>query len=220
MPEVKPIKDFYKVLEIAPKATEGEIKKAYRKLAFKYHPDTNPTDQYAQEYFRQIQEAYNILSNPTLRIKYDEERWLAGMSNRASEKDAVTPEWVLQEAIKLRSHMYTVDTYRMSHSALNDYIFLLLSNDHMAILKKGEDQSVKEGIISEILKATKGLKYLYMKNVALRLQELAQSNEEQLAMIHNNIRQRERAAKWQKAMPFIVLLIVSALCIAMYFWGG
>jgi curved DNA-binding protein len=63
--------DYYKVLEINKSATEAEIKKAYRKLARKYHPDLNPNDKEAEQKFKEINEANEVLSNPENRKKYD-----------------------------------------------------------------------------------------------------------------------------------------------------
>lgn len=63
--------DYYKVLGIDKKATEKEIKKAYRKLARKYHPDLNPDDKVAEKKFKEINEANEVLSHPENRKKYD-----------------------------------------------------------------------------------------------------------------------------------------------------
>lgn len=72
-----PFIDYYNVLGVAPNATESEIRKAYRKLARKYHPDVNKDDPHAQERFQAINEANEVLSNPEKRKKYDEygENW-------------------------------------------------------------------------------------------------------------------------------------------------
>jgi curved DNA-binding protein len=69
--------DYYKVLGIDKKASQDEIKKAYRKLARKYHPDLNPDDKEANKLFQQINEANEALSDPEKRKKYDEygENW-------------------------------------------------------------------------------------------------------------------------------------------------
>lgn len=64
--------DYYKILEINKNATEADIKKAYRKLARKLHPDLNPNDKEAQGKFQQINEANEVLSDPEKRKKYDQ----------------------------------------------------------------------------------------------------------------------------------------------------
>ena len=64
--------DYYKVLGIDKKASPSEVKKAFRKLARKYHPDLNPSDRDAELKFKQINEAHEVLSDPEKRKKYDE----------------------------------------------------------------------------------------------------------------------------------------------------
>ncbi len=63
--------DYYKILELVKSASQSDIKKAYRKLARKYHPDLNPNDKNAQARFQQINEANEVLSDPEKRKKYD-----------------------------------------------------------------------------------------------------------------------------------------------------
>ncbi len=65
-------KDYYKILGVPKNATEKDIKAAYRKLARKLHPDVNPNDKNAQEKFKDVNEAYEVLSDADKRKKYDE----------------------------------------------------------------------------------------------------------------------------------------------------
>src|ERR1700712_4010406 len=72
--------DYYKVLGLDKKATTEDIKKAYRKLARKYHPDLNPNNKDANKTFQEINEANEVLSDPEKRKKYDQygENWKHG----------------------------------------------------------------------------------------------------------------------------------------------
>lgn len=65
-------RDYYEVLEVAKNATADEIKKAYRKKAIQYHPDKNPGDKEAEEKFKEAAEAYEVLSDPQKRARYDQ----------------------------------------------------------------------------------------------------------------------------------------------------
>src|ERR1700752_2054474 len=73
-------RDYYDVLGLARTATDDEIKKAYRTLARKYHPDINPGDKTAEEKFKELNEAYEVLSDPEKRQRYDRlgANWKAG----------------------------------------------------------------------------------------------------------------------------------------------
>ena len=64
--------DYYEILGISKSVSEDEIKKAYRKMAVKYHPDKNPDDKQAEEKFKKITEAYDVLSDPEKRKVYDQ----------------------------------------------------------------------------------------------------------------------------------------------------
>ena len=65
-------RDYYEVLGVSKTATEDEIKKAYKKLAIKYHPDRNPDDKEAEEKFKEAAEAYDVLHDPQKRARYDQ----------------------------------------------------------------------------------------------------------------------------------------------------
>jgi molecular chaperone DnaJ len=65
-------KDYYAVLGVSKSASEDEIKKAYRKLAMRYHPDKNPGDKKAEEKFKEVTEAYDVLSDPKKRANFDQ----------------------------------------------------------------------------------------------------------------------------------------------------
>ncbi|MGD8421301.1 MAG: DnaJ domain-containing protein, partial [Gammaproteobacteria bacterium] len=60
-------RDYYEILDVANSASEADIKKAFRRLAMKYHPDRNPDDSEAEHRFKEAKEAFEVLSNPEKR---------------------------------------------------------------------------------------------------------------------------------------------------------
>src|ERR1700756_3642031 len=88
-------KDYYKILGVDKKASTEEIKKAYRKLAVKYHPDKNPGNKQAEEKFKEISEANEVLSDPEKRKKFDElgENWRNYRENSSGSGDFDFSKW-------------------------------------------------------------------------------------------------------------------------------
>src|ERR1700683_4680121 len=71
MPSQVKKRDYYEVLAVERSAGEEDLKKAYRRLAVQYHPDRNPGDKQAEERFKELNEAYQMLSDPERRAQYD-----------------------------------------------------------------------------------------------------------------------------------------------------
>src|SRR5436190_8774559 len=82
-------RDYYEILGVARSAKEVEIKKAYRKLARKYHPDLNPTNKQAEEKFKEIQEAYEVLGDAEKRSRYDQ----LGRNYKSGSDFTPPPNW-------------------------------------------------------------------------------------------------------------------------------
>jgi curved DNA-binding protein len=100
--------DYYKILGISKKATDAEIKKAYRKLARKYHPDLNPNDKVAEKKFKEINEANEVLSDPKNRKKYDAygEHW-----QHAEEYEKAKQQQSYQRSAQGSSQQYTQEDF-------------------------------------------------------------------------------------------------------------
>lgn len=91
-------RDYYTILGISKSASADEIKKAFRKLAVKYHPDKNPNNKTAEEKFKEINEAHEVLSDPGKRKKYDElgENWKQYQQQGGNTQDFDWSKWKSQ----------------------------------------------------------------------------------------------------------------------------
>jgi len=213
------MKDYYKTLGVKPSASIQEIKKAYRALAFRYHPDKNPDNALAEAHFKELQEAYATLSVTHKRAAYDDERWLSGFGSKTNYQEAVTPAWLLNICIELNASLATMDTHRMSQRALQAYILLILTDAYLGVLLQHNDVTINETITREILKATKNLEVKYLDEVEQRLILLAAGNVTILQEIDDLMNERMRKERYEKLFPFIVLLITLVLCACMYLYG-
>lgn len=102
-------KDYYKILGVERKAKAEDIRSAYRKLAMKYHPDKNPGDKKAEDKFKEINEAYQVLSDDAKRAKYDQlgSAYSNFRGRGGNASDFQWDDWFNQNASQQRGRTYT-----------------------------------------------------------------------------------------------------------------
>ena len=214
------MKDYYKILGVPSAATQADIKKAYRSQAFRYHPDTNAGSTLAEAQFKELQEAYSVLSDPTKRARYDDERWLAGMGRKSETREGVSPDWLLKVSREMNTAIAGMDTYRISTNALKTYILLILSDPHLGILLQHNNKEINGLIVREILKTVRKLNTDQLHEIEQRLVTLADGDEVLLAAIDEKTEERRKNELLEKLLPFFILAVTIVLCICMYFYGG
>lgn len=208
------LKNYYKILGVSSDADVDAIRNAYRGLAKKYHPDAAPDNPFAAAHFAEIAAAYEVLSNPKKRAQYDEERWLRGLSDRKFHATSITPDWVLAEAVRLRKHMAAVDTYRMNHAALADYVMLLLAPQHLSVLR--DNAVVRAEVLREILQSTQKMHYRYVPQVAAELRQLAEGTQELEGRIIAWEQAMRREAAWNRYRPLLLVLFGVFICLVIW----
>lgn len=214
------LKDHYKTLGVKPSAPQTEIKKAYRTLAVKYHPDKNPDSALCEVQFKEVNEAYSILSDSRKRAHYDEERWLSGMGQKTSYNEGVTPSWLKKVCVELNTSLAQMDTHRISQGTLQAYMMMILADAHLGILHTENDTTTNRHIVGELLKASDRLEYGRLHDVLSTLHIVAGNDTDAAQMISGYSAERKRQDMRERMFPFIVLGVTLALCAFMYFYAG
>ncbi len=214
------LKDHYRTLGVRPSAAGAEIKKAYRGLAVRYHPDKNPGNELCEAQFKEINEAYTVLSDTHKKARYDDERWLSGMNSKASYKEAVTPGWLKNVCIELNTSLAKMDIHRISQGTLQAYILLILADANLGVLQLENDRPTNNVIIKEILKASDKLEHRYLNDILKGLVVVAGSDAAARQTISNYADDRARQEKRRLMFPYIVIGVTLALCVFMYFYAS
>jgi molecular chaperone DnaJ len=179
------LKDYYKILGLSPDAQLTEIKKSYRRLAMQYHPDKNEENKIAAAHFKEIKEAYEILSDPNKREKYHQQRWYSqALGRRFANGVPITPDSVLKECLFLDQYVCTLDKFRIDYEGLYLYIIQIPSYNTIDSLKLFNDSEANHSIVNALLRSTSDLPYEFALKLSERLMLLAENDEDMIASIN------------------------------------
>mgnify|MGYP001764956396 CR=1 FL=1 len=211
------IKDYYEILEISRDCPEAGIKKAFRNLAMLYHPDKNIGNPYAAQHFREIQEAYQVLSNPIKRSEYDQKRWqVKGGNNRFTSASYITPDLLLQEIQHLKKEISQMDEFRMDHFALSRTLEQLLNDQHRKLLLQSGRQDTNKKLVLTVLTCLRPMPYLLVLPIAQKLAEIAESDNELINGIHAFVKEKRRQYLWEKYRGIVMISIALILSYLIY----
>ncbi len=203
-------------MELTQSASQQDVKKAFRQLAMKYHPDKNEDNKSAEAHFLEIQEAYQVLSDPNRRSAYNQSRWYRQTIRRENTAEIITPGSILKKCRDLNRYISALDAFRINQQALHQYIMHLLSEKNLLLLIKSEDHVFNASVIDEFLKASRPLSYMYMKKVGDNLIRLAGNNYPAADTVYSCLKERRMQSYWQQYQPLIILIITLVLCWVIY----
>ncbi|HUR12104.1 MAG TPA: DnaJ domain-containing protein [Flavitalea sp.] len=211
-----PLKDYYRILEASPSASLQEIKISYRRLALKYHPDKNPGNPYAAQHFREIKEAYDVLSNPRKRHLYNFDHQFEPGIVRKKNVRPDSPESILMISQQMRTYIEKLDIFRMDHEALQFQLLDLLSTSRMAMLTGSENESIRSGVIHNVLAILSIMKFSLSPPVLEKLLFLSNDSPSLENKIKQFQKSNSKSVKLKQLTPFIVLLATAILLVLIY----
>lgn len=207
-----PVKDYYKLLHIEHSADLNTIKKAYRNLAMQYHPDKHGENQSTQFYFREIQEAYETLSDPEKREKYHYQIWLE--KSMGHELDtALTAEQIIQLYINSEKSIYETDSFSRNNHQLFELLISLYSQTRLELILERKDSSLETTALdlakrsAQSLPSTYQLKFLHQLKPMLDVHPSIK--EHWIKAIEKQIR-KEKIERFKIPLLILITLI---LCI-------
>lgn len=146
------MKDYYKILGVAPASTQDEIKKAYRLLALAHHPDKNNGNRASEELFKEISESYIVLSDVSKRRAYDDRQYQQSVPRQEYTQTSrkITPITFLIIFRNIKERVFNAGGY-VNEQALFKIITKVLTTENISYLIKVNDMQTNRLIIDEIL---------------------------------------------------------------------
>ena len=210
------LKDYYKTLEISPAASEQDIKRSFRRLVHRFHPDKNAGDAAAAARFREIREAYEVLADPKQREEYNYKRWYNRSLGKQYREAPLTPATLLRECERLQHYLLAMSSTRVDHDGLSYHIRQLLSETNIGLLKQFNDTGVNRLIVQTIIDCCRTLPWRYIAPIAALLQEVADDDQHMKEAIAAFVLLHRQHRRWSRLRPVIVVLLTLFLCWLIY----
>jgi molecular chaperone DnaJ len=208
-----PIKDYYKLLKIAHSADLNTIKKAYRNLAMQYHPDKHGDNRSTHFYFQEIQEAYEILSNPEKRENYHYQIWLEKAQGHELDT-ALSTDQIIQLFIHTERAIHETDSFRRNNEQLTEILISLYSNTRLELIAETNDNSLELTTIKLAIASASSLSSIAQYKFIHQLNPILKKHPQMHEIWLQQVNSRIRKEKIEKLKVPIVILTTILLCLA------
>ncbi len=204
-------KDYYQILNVHPTCTMLEIKKAYRKLALQYHPDTNNNHPLLEEKFREIKIAYEILSNVESRKKYHSSVYFENYI-----KEVTNIYDILLKVAQLKNYVMNSNTDKIDQVLLLNYLLDLLSSSNVVIIMNSNNESIKNEIFESIILSSKILPYSLFIKVSAILEKIFLAEYTTIELI---LKQKKRNEWWNNYKILFAVIAALLFCLLIALFG-
>ena len=212
------MKDYYSILECSPMSDRDEIKRNYRRLAQKFHPDKNSDDPYSTARFNDIREAYETLTQPAKKNAWLQERWLQQVMNRhVGETAPLTPYLILDKVLKTEKYISTADFFRIDRHGMVQQLEAMISNENRECLQKFNEPEINRTIIRHLISSASPFPMSILKEFIRKLELLAADDLESRSAISQFKKTLvSRQIKEKYTLPLIMLATIF-ICLVIYF---
>ncbi len=196
-------------MHVKPNATNAEIKKAYKRLAIKYHPDKNLEDKVAASVFMDVVEAYNTL-------QYEDKRRVYDLDYRAYYKvvpASITAHDILYQAKSIKDLIAISDPYRMNEDAVYMQLQQLLSNENILIINEELDDNSVTILVDEILLCCVPLSFAQFESIIGKMHLLKSyaAISSKITSFKKQQLQQKRVEKYKVVFALIITILLTML---------
>lgn len=208
------IKDYYKILELQPNAGTEDVKRNFRRLALRFHPDTNGGNRHEEAWYREIQEAYQVLMNPARKSKYLQERWLLKSKGLAfAESYPLTPECIEMRFNAMCTIVNNMDHFRMDHAGLQNQLLQLCNSDVIDALNLYHEPETNRKIIHHLMHCMQPLGYNWIHVFRVPMENIARQQPGLQNDISRWFNLRKKQHWWDNKQGWIIGALSLAVCI-------
>ncbi len=212
-------KDYYSILGVSPSASQEMIKQAYRRLALKYHPDKNKGNSFYELRFKEINEAYRILSNNKRRINYHYSAAVSKDSTYKKYPETISTDSIVTLSKKLRTIVAASDPDRMNTLALGKQVQKLLDFNNVDIMTKMATEEEVTDFVQNLLYISRHLPYTRFREIMPILIKISKSNNDLLLTIRKTDKTIKIKTIWDKLKFLLILMLVFLFCLYIYLVG-
>lgn len=205
-------KDHYRTLGISPQAGPDEIRKNYRTLVKRYHPDRHPDDRAVQAHFREIQEAYETLTDPVLRDAWLQERWLLASQGRSTTtQPLLTATDILKRLLTIERGFAAEDPWRADCSNRILRLSAHLTEEHLDILK--QEPAQLDPVAETLVRCGQHLDPDGLSALSSLMKNLLPEQHPAFTSLQLLREEKISAARWARWKPVVLLTIALLGCL-------
>jgi molecular chaperone DnaJ len=210
------IKDYFAILELEASAPVTDIKKAYRRLALQLHPDKTGNDPYAAARFAEIKEAYEVLTDPSKKEYYLQQRWYNQTAGIRRTEQIVTPATMILQSLELERYVARLDEFRMDREGLLSFMLDLYSDDRLEKLRAFQDSESIHTIVHSVIRSAKYLHPDQAEKIAFQLLKAAPGDSGLAREMADFLQQSRKKKNQEKYTVWLALLLTTVICLIIY----